>query len=216
MIIELEKKHFTAPEMASMEKRYRAAFINSLGGFKSVVLVGTRSGEGQTNLAIFNSLFHIGSHPPLCGLIFRPDSVSRHTLENIMETGVYTINHIHEEFFKMAHQTSARYDRSVSEFGETGLTEAYHETFFAPYVQQSHLQLGMQKVERVDLAINGTILLIGRIVDAFVPVDCIREDGSVDIEKSGTLTLSGLDSYHKTLKLARLSYPKPGWPLTEI
>jgi hypothetical protein len=34
-------------------------------------------------------------------------------------------------------------------------------------------------------------------------------DGFVDLEKAGTLTCSGLDSYHKTARIARLSYAKP-------
>ena len=53
-------KQFDFDAIMALELRHRAAFINSLGGFKSVVLVGTKNKDGQTNLAIFNSLFHIG------------------------------------------------------------------------------------------------------------------------------------------------------------
>ena len=59
--------HFSSTDISQMEQRFRASFINSLGGFKSVVLVGTANESGETNLAIFNSLFHIGANPPLCG-----------------------------------------------------------------------------------------------------------------------------------------------------
>ncbi|NDB80030.1 flavin oxidoreductase, partial [archaeon] len=64
----------------SMDKRYRTQLINSLWGVRPAVLVSTIDKKGNSNLAIFNSLMHIGAHPPLVGLIFRPDSVDRHTL----------------------------------------------------------------------------------------------------------------------------------------
>ncbi len=115
--------HITKNAINEMEQRYRAAFINSLGGFKSLILVGTADSKGATNLSVLNSLFHIGANPPLCGMIFRPDVAERHTLDNILETGWYTINHVTESIFKAAHQTSARYPKEVSEFDAVGLTQ---------------------------------------------------------------------------------------------
>ena len=57
-------------KIKDMDKQMRVHFINSLGGFKSVALVGTISKEGVTNVSIFSSIFHIGANPPLIGLIF--------------------------------------------------------------------------------------------------------------------------------------------------
>ena len=114
-------------DIAGLEDRYRAVFINSLGGFKSVVLVGTENNEHKTNLAIFSSLFHIGSNPPVYGMIIRPDKVYRHTLENIIQTGYYAINHLNEQIYKQGHQTSARYDREISEFEVTFLETEYSQ-----------------------------------------------------------------------------------------
>lgn len=48
--------------------------------------MGTVNKIGHTNLAIFNSVIHIGANPPLMGFISRPNSGERHTLENIQET----------------------------------------------------------------------------------------------------------------------------------
>ncbi|HBF47730.1 MAG TPA: flavin oxidoreductase, partial [Shewanella frigidimarina] len=47
-------------------------------------------------------------------------SVPRHTFENIMQTGLYTINHVNQSIYEQAHQTSARYDKDESEFEATG------------------------------------------------------------------------------------------------
>ena len=41
-------------------------------------------------------------------------------------------------------------------------------------------------------------------------------DGYVDIEKAGTIAISGLDNYHDTKSIARLSYAKPGVGPKEI
>lgn len=195
--------------LMEMEQRKRAQLINSVGGFKSVCLIGTTDKEGQTNLAIFSSIVHIGANPPLISFIIRPDSVERHTLSNILETGVYTINHINRDIYRQAHQTSARYPKTVSEFDVTGLTKEFKEDWLAPFVQESAVQLAVEYKERIDLAINNTILLIGQINRVYFPEDCLSEDGYLDIEKSGTITCSGLDSYHTTGRLERLPYAKP-------
>ena len=90
------KIQITEADLIQMEQRKRAHLINSVGGFKSVCLIGTVDLKGQTNLAIFSSIVHIGSNPPLISFIMRPDSVERHSLSNILETSSYTINHLNE------------------------------------------------------------------------------------------------------------------------
>ncbi len=202
------QRYFSFVDLMGLEQRYRAAFVNSLSGFKSVALIGTANSSRQTNLAIFNSLIHIGANPPYIGFISRPDSVDRHTLSNIMETGFYTINHINEDIYKQAHQTSARYSREVSEFDATHLTPDYKLGFKAPFVKESHIQMGVQFKERINIITNNTVLVIGQINQVYFPNDCLCTDGFLDIEKAKTITCSGLDSYHKTERLARLSYAK--------
>jgi len=201
---------FSSSQIAAMEQRYRATFINSLGGFKSVVMVGTSDSKGATNLAIFSSLFHIGANPPLCGLVFRPDTVERHTLTNIENTGIYTINHLTEAIYTKAHQTAARYPKEQSEFEAVGLTPEFEDGIPAPFVSESPLRFSLELREKISLGINGTILIIGQITHIWLPDQVLQADGFIDLEQAGTLTCSGLDSYHRTQRLARLSYPKPG------
>ena len=207
---------FTENDFLSMEQRYRASFFNSLGGFKSLVLIGTTNSEKQTNLAVFNSLMHLGANPPLCSILVRPASVERHTYENILETKCFTVNHVNESFYKQAHQTSARYLRHQSEFTELGLTEEYSALSMAPYVMESSIKFSCELVQVVEIELNKTLLVIGKIKEVIMQGDFVLEDGFVDIEKAGSLTVSGLDSYHKTTRLARLSYAKPDSPLKEI
>lgn len=200
---------FDHQEIDRMDKRFRTAFINSLSGFKSLGLIGTQNNSSQTNVAVFNSLIHIGANPPLVGFISRPGVVERQTLENIVETGYYTINHVHEAIFRAAHQTSARYPREISEFDATGLTSEYKDAFFAPFVAESFVQIAVEFKEQIHIPINNTVLVIGQIQSVYLPENCMFEDGALDLEKAGSLTSLGLDSYHKTTKIARLSYAKP-------
>ncbi|MEI7524482.1 MAG: flavin reductase [Mariniphaga sp.] len=212
----MSKTVITFSDLRDWEQRKRAQLINSLGGFKSVCLIGTISKSGQSNLAIFNSVIHLGANPPLVAFIIRPDSVERHTLENILETGFYTINHINEAIYKQAHQTSARYPGEVSEFDATGLNSEFKNDFLAPFVAESNVSFGVQFKERIDITLNGTTLMIGEIRLISYPENCLCEDGFLDIEKAESLTCSGLDSYHKTVRLSRLTYAKPDIEPTEI
>jgi flavin reductase (DIM6/NTAB) family NADH-FMN oxidoreductase RutF len=196
-------------QLMEMEQRKRAQFINSISGFRSVALIGTTDTNGQTNLAIFSSIVHIGSNPPLLSFIMRPDSVERHTLTNIMETGFYTINHINADIYEKAHQTSARYPKNVSEFDAAKLTPSFKNGFVAPFVAESHIQIGMEFKERINININQTSMIIGEIKFVHYPDNCLLDDGFLDIEKAGTITSSGVDSYHTTQLLQKLEYAKP-------
>jgi hypothetical protein len=44
----------------------------------------------------------------------------------------------------------------------------------------------------------------------------LRVDGSLDLNVLDTVTVSGLDEYHKAMKLSRLSYAKPVQMPSEI
>ena len=201
---------------ADLNKRFRTNFINSLSGFKSVNLVGTKSESKGLNLSIISSIIHLGADPALMGFIMRPAKVPRHTYENIIETGSYTFNHILPEFFKQAHQTAARYPEMVSEFEAVGLTPEFCGDFYAPYVKESRIKIGLNFLEAVPIKQNGTILIIGEVTEVFFPEDCQLEDGFLDLEKAGSITCAGLDSYHTTQKLARLNYAKPDKAVTEM
>lgn len=208
--------HIDYNQILQLEKQKRVHLINSLGGFKSVALVGTSDKNKNTNLSIFSSFFHIGANPPLIGMIFRPSPPERDTMRNILDTGFYTVNHINESIFKKAHQTSARYEKGVSEFDATGLNSEFKNDFFAPFVAESKVQLGIEFKQKIDISINNTMMIIGEIVQIYIPENCLFDDGFIDLEKANTITCSGLDSYHKTLQLDRLSYAKPDKKITSL
>ena len=212
----MSKLEFNSRDIQGFEQRYRARFINSLGGYKSLSLVGTRCGAGNTNLAVFNSFFHVGANPPLFGFIVRPDSVERHTLNNVLETRIFTLNQVREEFYVAAHQTSARYADNVSEFAAVGLTEEFIPGYYPPFVAESEVKIGASFRQRIDIAQNGTVMILAEIKYVSIPENSLGEDGYIDLEAAGTLTCSGLDSYHRTERIGRLTYAKPETMVQQI
>lgn len=212
----MENLFLNSSDIEKMEKRYRTQFFNSIWGFKAANLVGTINKQIQSNLAIISSAFHLGANPALVGIVIRPDSVDRHTYENILETNQFTLNNVLKSFYKNAHQTSARYPREVNEFNATQLTQEFSKNILAPYVKESTIKIGLSLQEVLPIKSNGCTIVVGKVEEVIVVKNAILEDGFVDLEKAGSITISGLDSYHETSKIARLSYAKPDKEIEEI
>lgn len=205
-------KHFSSNDIKTLDERYRALMINSLSGFKSANLIGTVDETGQENLSIVSSVFHLGASPALVGVIFRPHSVPRHTLENILATEKYTINQVNVQIYTAAHQTSARYEKNQSEFEETGLTAEYLNAFPAPFVKESRLKYGLSLKDHQIIKLNDTELVIGEIESLHIEENALLEDGYIDIEALDCVAISSLDGYHSTKRINRLEYAKPNKP----
>lgn len=203
---------FSSADLAAMANRERAALVNSLSGFKPANLIGTADREGNTNLAIMSSVVHLGSHPPLLALIVRPGGEERHTLANLLSTGHYSINHVTAEIIEAAHQTAARYPHGTCEFAATGLTSEWWPGFRAPLVAEASVRLAMELREHQRLAINDTHLVIGEILQAELPEGCLNADMSLDLGATGTVAVTGLDSYHRPALVKRMAYAKPELP----
>lgn len=209
-------KIFTSEDFAGIDKRYRTQLINSMPGIKAFQMVGTCDAEGQENLAVFNSVFHVGANPPFLGMIVRPDSVDRHTWQNIQSTGSYTMNAVGGDFYRKAHQTSARYEKSQSEFDAVGLTAVYRQGVKAPFVQESAIKIGLELQEFYRIECNGTLVVVGKVVYVELNEELLFEDGAVDLVKAGSVGSVGLDGYVSSEWLDRLSYAKPDKDLTSI
>lgn len=199
-----------------MPQRYRANLINSLSGFKSANLIGTTNTKGQHNLSIVSSVVHFGANPPIMGFVMRPNSVPRDSLDNILETKHFSINQVSADFWQQAHQTAARYPKDISEFEQTELTAELLSNFPAPFVAQSMVKIGLTLLEIIDIKANGTKLILGEIDMLDIDTTVLREDGYLDIESIDAVAISGLDSYHVTHRLSRLSYAKPDQTISQL
>ena len=201
--------HFSQSDINNLGHLYKINLINSCSGYKSANLIGTKALNGISNVAVFSSMTHIGSNPPLLGFFIRPTTVLRNTYENIKETHIFTVNHIHENIITEAHHTSAKYPKSVSEFHVTLLEEEYKTGYDVPFVKDAPIQIGMQYVEEYPIKSNNTILLIGEIKNLFIQDNLIDADGFVNLSKGKVACINGLDGYAVPKLKTRLDYQRP-------
>jgi flavin reductase (DIM6/NTAB) family NADH-FMN oxidoreductase RutF len=201
------KTIFLLDDILQMEKQPRTNLINSLPGIRAANLIGTCNQAGESNLAIFNSVIHIGANPPYMGFIMRPVSVPRGTYQNIKEIGHFTINQVNESIYKQAHQTSARYE--VSEFDATGLTPEFTLNIKAPYVKESKVKIGLRFVEEQHIKVNGTILMIGEIQEIILEDNYLNDSNIVQLQQTKAIGVNGLETYYRVEKIAELPYAKP-------
>jgi len=203
--------HLTKTDLENTNRIKRLNIINSLSGIKPANLIGTVSADKINNVAIFNSVVHIGSNPALIGFIIRPTGeVPRNTYDNLMRSGYYTINHVKESLITKAHYTSAKFDETVSEFEKCKLTTEYLNEFEAPFVEESIIKMGVKFVEEVPIKINDTALIIGEIRHLYLPDNIITEEGYLDLATAETAGISGLNSYYGLSKIADYPYARPG------
>lgn len=203
-------KHLHKSAFENIPSRQRAHLINTSVGFRNCSLIATKSTKNtSSNLAVFNSVNHIGSDPALLGFILRPLTTPRETYTHIKESGFFTINHVHADFIKKAHQTAAKYPHGISEFEKVGLTESYQDDFYVPYVKESKIQIGCSYVNEYLIKENNTVLLIGAIEHLYFDPSIQHSDGWLQLDKIDSVSNLGIDGYAQPKVIDRFSYAKP-------
>jgi flavin reductase (DIM6/NTAB) family NADH-FMN oxidoreductase RutF len=205
-------KDISKATIATMDKVPRLNLINSCTGYKSTNLIATKSIDGQSNVAIFSSVTHLGSEPALIGFIMRPTTVPRDTYKNIKETGYFSINHVTVDMIDDAHHTSANYELGVSEFDKTNLEEEYKNGIATPFVKGSPVQLYCKYVNEYYIQENDTIHIIASIERLFFDEDLQHEDGWLQLDKGNIIALNGLDGYCLPKLVDRFQYARTDQP----
>ena len=201
--------YFSKAEIAELNNRYRNNLINSISGYKSANLIGTISKTGTTNLAVFNSIVHLGSNPALLGFILRPTTVPRHSFSNMKENGVFTVNHIAKNQIEAAHHTSAKYPEEISEFDQTELNPVYKNDFAAPFVEGAPIQIACRYENDYLIEENDTRLVVGAIEGVYIDDKMILDDGWVQLDLGKVVTINGLDGYALPQLIERFPYARP-------
>lgn len=201
---------FDRTDLSDTDTHFRTQFINSLPGLKPLVMVGTLHQSGIPNLALFNSVVHIGADPPLLGMIVRPDTVARHTLENIKRQRKYSLNVVHKEIISKGHQTSARLPSDLSEFDDAGLQLQWRDNFAElPFVKECPIQIAMSLADIIRIPANQTLLVIGQVEKVWLPEEWVLSDGTVDHFLAQSAVSLGLNRYGTGEFALYLPYAKP-------
>jgi flavin reductase (DIM6/NTAB) family NADH-FMN oxidoreductase RutF len=205
-------KNISKASIETMSKVPRLNLINSCTGYKSTNLIATKSNDGQTNVAIFSSVTHLGSDPALIGFIMRPTTVPRDTYKNIKETGFFTINHVTVDMIEDAHHSSANYEFGISEFDKTNLQAEYKDESRVPFVKGSPVQLYCKYVNEYHIKENGTIHIIASIEHLYYNEELEHEDGWLQLDKGNVITVNGLDGYCLPKLIDRFQYARKDQP----
>lgn len=202
-------QYFNLDDIQGFSKLYRLNLINSITGYKSANMIGTRSGSGEENVAIFSSITHLGSNPALLHFTLRPNTVPRDTYKNIKENMVFTVNHVSLAQIEQAHHTSAKYDENISEFDQTSLEPEYKMDWHAPFVKGAPIALGCRYLNEYDIKENGCVLIIAAIEHIFVEDKLLQKDGWVKLESGEVVAINGLDGYALPQLQKRMEYARP-------
>ena len=202
-------KQLDRSDILQLDKRQRAQLINSCSGIRSANLIGSIDEKEVKNLAIFNSVTHLGSHPPMLCFMLRPTTVTRNTYDNIKRTGDFTINHIHPGILQQAHQTSAKYPADISEFDEVGLRSYFTDRMRSPYVEVAPVKIGCSFKNEYLIEENGCRLIIGEIEELMFDEAHQFDDGALDLVSTGSVGAIGLDTYVSASLIDRFNYARP-------
>ena len=201
---------FSEKDILQMPKVKRLNIINSITGIKPANLISTIDERNRHNLAIFSSVVHLGSNPALIGFILRPqEKIRRHTYENILENGYYTINHLPNHKTLEGHYTSAKFDKETSEYDVCHFTPEFQHEFPVPYVKESFLKMGLKHVESIPIKYNGTVMIVGKILQVYVAKSSLSEEGYINLEEAKSVGISGLNTYYDLKKIASYPYARP-------
>lgn len=197
-------KLFTSKDLTALPKDYRGKLMNSIYGCKPALLIGTKNKDGNSNLALFSQVFHVGANPPLIGMIIRPDTVQRDTLTNLRENGYFTINHIRQEMLPKAHLAGCRFPEGISEFSFCGLSEEYTQ-HPAPYVKEAKIKAGGKIIREMPIEENGTFFILCEILEVAAEEDTLQPNGHLDVSAAGSVAVTGLHSYEAPTHVLDLS-----------
>lgn len=210
-------KTFDSSTIDAMAKIPRLNLINSVTGYKSANLIGSVSNEGILNVAIFSSITHLGSNPPMLGFMIRPISTTpRDTYRNIKDNFYFTVNHITKEMISDAHHTSSTYETGISEFDKTNLQSEFLDNQAAPFVKGSPVRLLCKYINEYPIVENGCIHIIASIEKIYVEDELLHDDLWVRLDLAEVVTINGLDGYAVPKLVDRLEYARPNQPTKSI
>ncbi len=200
--------YYNQNDIEGFDKGFKIKFVNSLTGFKGAYLLGTIGSNDVLNVGIFTSLVHISSAPPSIGVMFRPQTDDHQSLQNIKDSGEFTLNLVSEDFIENAHYTSANFSKEDSEFDKCGLSPMFFKGLKAPFVKESKLKIGLKLNSIVDIPLNGMQLVIGDVQELEINDEAVGDDGQLHLTKIDAVCATGLNLYSKTEELKQYPYAR--------
>lgn len=153
---------------------------------RPIAWAGTRSKDGINNLAPFSFYNAFSSNPPIVGFstIPRLDGRRKDTLQNVMDSGCFTLSCVSHKLVAQMSKSSALLEPDEDEFVYAGLDPAEAQHIKAPYVKDALLvfECTVHQIISFGDQEGAGNLILGQI--RYVKIDdAIYQDGYVDFVK---------------------------------
>lgn len=181
---------------------------------RPIAFASTLDKEGNPNLAPFSFFNAFGSNPPT--VVFSParrvrDNTTKHTLENIYETGEVVINVVNYAMVQQMSLASTEYPKGVNEFVKAGFTPIASELIKPFRVKESPVQMECKVVEVKEMGDQGGAanLIICEILLMHISDAVLTPDKKIDPNKIDLVARMGGDLYCRASGNALFEVAKP-------
>ena len=169
---------------------------------RPICFASTVDKEGSVNLAPYSFFNVFSANPPV--MIFSParrvrGNTTKHTLENVLETGEVVINIVSHAMVQQMSLSSTEYAKGVNEFAKAGFTEEPSLKIVPPRVKESPVQFECKVQEVISLGNEGGAgnLVLAEVVQLHVDEAILDEHGKIDPGKIDTVARMGGNWYSR-------------------
>lgn len=157
---------------------------------KPVVVVGSYDNKGQPNIMTASWVGIVNSNPPMVAVSIRP---SRHSFQNVNETGAFTLNIPHKDQWHAADYAGTHSGRDKDKMKHLNLSAEKATAINAPFIKEFPLNIGCRVVKKIELGSH--IQFIGEITEVKASDNILTKNENIDMEKLQPFIL-GEDQYY--------------------
>jgi hypothetical protein len=77
------------------------------------------------------------------------------------------------------------------------------------FVEEAVVKIAMKFEDSISIPLNGTVLIIGSVLQVDIDENLVGADGFVNLSASDVLISQGLDAYFVSKEIGRMPYAKP-------
>lgn len=181
---------------------------------RPICFASTMDKDGNPNLSPFSFFNIFGSNPTR--FIFSParrvrDNTTKHTLQNVIETGEVVINVVNYSMVQQMSLASCEYPKGVDEFTKAGFTPIASEKVKPFRVKESPVHIECKVVDIIETGAEGGAgnLIIAEMLLMHISPDVLTADGKIDQHKIDLVGRLGSDWYVRASGHALFEVPKP-------
>lgn len=196
-----------------LETRILHGYLLGAVGPRPIAFASTVDAGGRPNLAPFSFFNVFSANPPV--LIFSParrvrDNTTKHTLENVGETGEVVINVVTYPMVQQMSLASTEYDRGVNEFEKAGFTMVPSDRVVPYRVGEAPIQFECRvtKVEPLGREGGAGNLIFAEVLKMHIRRSVLDEKGGIDPLKLDLVARMGGDWYTRAAP-GLFEVPKP-------